>query len=91
EGDHTPIVVEDNPTYQNLVGRIEHIAQMGTLLTDFTLIKPGALHRANGGYLILDAQKVLSHMYAWEGLKRSLNTREVKISSLEEALSLAST
>jgi len=54
-----PVVLEDNPFYQNLVGRAEHIAQMGTLVTDFTLIKPGALHRANGGYLVLDARKVL--------------------------------
>ncbi len=86
-----PIIFEDNPTYQNLVGRIEHVSQMGTLLTDFTLIKPGALHRANGGYLILDAQKVLSNMYAWEGLKRSLQSRQVTITSLEQVLSLAST
>ena len=70
--DQTPIVVEDIPTYQNLIGRVEHVAKMGTLLTDFTLIKPGALHRANGGYLILNLQKVLSNLYAWEGLKRSL-------------------
>ncbi len=86
-----PIITEDNPTYQNLVGRIEHVSHMGTLVTDFTLIKPGALHRANGGYLILDAQKVLTHMYAWEGLKRSLKSRHVTISSLEEVLSLVST
>ncbi|MYM63364.1 Lon protease family protein [Pseudomaricurvus sp. HS19] len=86
-----PIITEDNPTYQNLVGRIEHVSHMGTLVTDFTLIKPGALHRANGGYLILDAQKVLTHMYAWEGLKRSLKSRQVTISSLEEVLSLVST
>ena len=54
-----PVVYEDNPIYPNLVGRIDHIAQMGTLVTNFTLIKPGALHRANGGYLVLDALKVL--------------------------------
>ena len=58
--DRAPVVYEDHPTHDNLVGRIEHIAQMGTLVTDFTLIKAGSLHRANGGYLILDALQVLS-------------------------------
>ena len=48
-----PIIYEDNPTYQNLLGRVEHVARMGALMTDFNLIKPGALHRANGGYLLL--------------------------------------
>ena len=86
-----PVIYEDNPTYQNLIGRVEYVSQMGTLLTDFTLIKSGALLRANGGYLILDAQKVLTHAFAWEGLKRVLKAREVKIESLEEMLSLAST
>jgi predicted ATP-dependent protease len=84
------IVFEDNPTYQNLVGRVEYISQMGTLLTDFTLIKAGALHRANGGYLILEARKLLSHFYAWEGLKQALQAGEIKISSLQEKLSLNS-
>ncbi|MEZ5481512.1 MAG: ATP-binding protein [Porticoccaceae bacterium] len=86
-----PILFEDNPTYQNLSGRVEYISQMGALLTDFTLIKSGSLLRANGGYLVLDAQKVLTHAFAWEGLKRALKSREVKIESLEEMLSLAST
>jgi len=86
-----PVVFEDNPTFQNLIGRVEYVSQMGTLLTDFTLIKPGALIRANGGYLILDAQKVLTHAFAWEGLKRVLKAQEIKIESLEEMLSLAST
>ncbi len=85
-----PIVYEDNPTYQNLVGRVEYISQMGTLVTDFTLIKSGALHQANGGYLILDAQKLLTHAFAYEGLKRALKAREIKIQSLEQVLSLAS-
>ena len=86
-----PIIFEDNPSYQNLIGRIEHIAQFGTLLTDFTLIKPGALHLANGGYLVLDARKVLTSLYSWEGLKRTLRAHEIKIESLEQLLSLAST
>jgi lon-related putative ATP-dependent protease len=91
EQDGAPIVYEDNPTYQNLVGRVEHVPQLGTLVTDFTLIKPGALHRANGGYLLLDALKLLQHPYAWDGLKRVLRAGEVRIEALVEALSLAST
>jgi lon-related putative ATP-dependent protease len=86
-----PVVLEDNPTYQNLVGRAEHIAQMGMLVTDFTLIKPGALHRANGGYLVLDARKVLMAPYAWEGLKRALSSHSIRMESLGEMLSLIST
>lgn len=86
-----PVIYEDNPTYLNLVGRIEHISQLGTLLTDFTLIKPGALHRANGGYLVLDIRKVLSRGFAWEGLKRALRSHEIRIESLEHMLSLVST
>lgn len=86
-----PVVYEDNPSYHNLVGRIEHVAQMGTLVTDFTHIKAGALHRANGGYLILDARRVLVEPFAWEGLKRALRSRTIRIESLGEALSLVTT
>ncbi len=86
-----PIVFEDNPTYQNLIGRIEYLSQMGTLVTNFMLIKPGALHRANGGYLILDAHKLLTHGFAWEGLKRALKAGEIRTQSLEQMLSLANT
>ena len=91
ENDGSPIVYEDNPTYQNLTGRVEYISQFGTLMTDFTLIKSGALHRANGGYLIVDADKLLRHGFAWEGLKRALKSEEIKIQSLEQILSLANT
>lgn len=86
-----PIVSEDNPTYSNLVGRVEHIAQLGALVTDFTLIKPGALHRANGGYLLLDVRKVLVQPFAWDGLKRALQSREIRIESLGQMYSLVST
>jgi len=86
-----PIIFEDNPTYQNLIGRIEHVAHMGTLHTDFTLIKSGALHQANGGFLILDAEKVLTKPFAWEGLKRVLQAQEIRIESVERQLSLVST
>ncbi len=86
--ERAPVVYEDNPTYPSLVGRVEHIQQMGAMVTDFSLIKAGALHRANGGYLMLDAIKLLTHPYAWDGLKRTLRAQEVKIESLAEALSL---
>ncbi|TXI28847.1 MAG: ATP-dependent protease, partial [Nitrosomonas oligotropha] len=86
-----PIVYEDNPTYSNLIGRVEHIAQFGALVTHFTLIKPGALHQANGGYLLLDIRKVLMQPFAWEGLKRALQARKVDIESLGQIYSLVST
>jgi len=90
-GEEIPIVYEQNPTYQNLVGRIEHTSQMGTLMTDFTLIKPGAFHSANGGYLILDVRKLLMQPYAWEGLKRVIRSESIKIESIQELLSLTTT
>jgi len=80
-----PIVEELNPTHSNLIGRVEHIAQMGTLVTDFLLIKPGALHRANGGYLLLDVRKVLLSPFAWEAVKRAIKAREVRIEQPIEA------
>jgi lon-related putative ATP-dependent protease len=86
-----PVIHEDHPSHPELVGRIEHISQMGALVTDFTLIKAGALHRANGGYLVLDALKVLSHPYAWEALKRSLRLREIHTSTLGHELGYIST
>ena len=86
-----PIVYENNPTYNNLAGRIEHVTMEGALVTDFTLIKPGALHRANGGYLILDVNKLLLDPFAWQGLKRILYAREIRMESLERMYSLVST
>lgn len=86
-----PVVYEDHPTCLNLMGRVEHIAQMGTLTTNFQLIKPGALHQANGGYLLLDARKLLAQPFSWEGLKRALATREIRMESIEQMYGLAST
>jgi lon-related putative ATP-dependent protease len=86
-----PVLYEDNPAYQNLAGAMEHIAMMGALLTDFSLIKAGALHRANGGYLLLDAHKVLVQPFAWEALKRALRSRELRIEPAERLMGLVST
>jgi lon-related putative ATP-dependent protease len=91
EGAGAPVIHEENPTHDKLIGRIEHFSQMGVLVTDFTLIKPGALHQANGGYLILDAVKVLTQPFAWEALKRALRSHEIRIESLGQMLSLVST
>ncbi|MBM3518314.1 MAG: ATP-dependent protease [Alphaproteobacteria bacterium] len=85
-----PIVYEDNPAQSNLVGRVEHIQQMGALLTDFALIQPGALHRANGGYLLLDARKLLTHPYAYDALKRALQAGEIRIESPAQMYSMIS-
>lgn len=86
-----PVVVESNPTYPNLIGRIEHRAQLGALMTDFTMIKPGALHRANGGYLVIEALDLLRKPLAWEGLKRALKTRQIRTEELAQELGLIST
>ena len=86
-----PVIYDNNPSYLNLIGRVEQMAQMGALVTDFTLIKPGLLHRANGGTLILDAVKVLTAPHAWEGLKRALQFGEIRIESPTQMLSLTST
>ena len=86
-----PVVFEDLPSHMNLVGRVEYQAQMGTLVTDFNLIKPGALHQANGGYLILDVRQVLLQPFAWDSLKRALLAREIRLDSLERTLGLTST
>lgn len=86
-----PVVYEDSPLYPNLIGRVEHTTKMGALLTDFTLIKGGALHRANGGYLVLDADKVLMQPFAWEGLKQAIAAKQISIQSLGQLYSMIST
>ena len=79
-----PIITVDYPTQGNLVGKVERIQQYGALLTDFTLIKAGALHQANGGFLLLDARKVLEQPYAWDSLKRAIASKRVKIEAPSE-------
>ncbi len=86
-----PVIYEDLPTYQNLHGRIEHQAQMGMLTTNFSLIMPGALHRANGGYIILDAERLLMQPYAYEGLKRTLRSGQIRMEPVERLFGLMST
>ncbi len=87
----SPIVYESNPSYQNLVGRVEHVPEFGTLTTDFTMIRPGALHAARGGYLMLDAERLLRQPFAWEAVKRCLFGGEVRTESMAQLLSLIST
>ncbi len=86
-----PLVYEDHPTHANLVGRIENVSEMGSLVTDFTLVQAGALHRANGGYLIVDARRLLQQPLAWDELKRALRSKVIRIESLGQALSLTAT
>lgn len=89
--DRAPVIYEDHPNHRNLIGCFEHIAQMGALVTNFTLIKAGALHLANGGYLIMEIEKLLSEPFAWEVIKRALFSRAVKIEPLSHELTFMST
>lgn len=86
-----PVIHEDLPSFDHLTGRIEHISEMGALLTNFTMIKPGALHRANGGYLVLDARDVLREPLAWDALKRCLKAGSITITTVAERMGFAST
>jgi len=86
-----PVIYENLPSHQSLLGCVENMAMMGALITDFSLIKAGALHRANGGYLILDVEQLLMQPYAWEGLKRALHAKEVRFDALEQMYNLVST
>jgi len=82
--DGTPVVIESNPSFYNLIGRLEYRSTMGTMTTDFTMIKAGALHRANGGYLVVQALDVLRNPMSWEALKRAIRNREVVLEDLNE-------
>lgn len=83
-----PIVVEENPNYHSLFGYVETATFKGTVFTDFSLIRPGSLHKANGGVLLMDAQKVLEQPYVWDGLKRALRARQLSLTSLEKEVTL---
>lgn len=86
-----PVIVEPNPTYYNLMGRVEYQGELGTLRTNFMMIKPGALHLANGGYLILQARDLLTAPGAWQALKRALKTGEIRIESLADQVGVVAT
>lgn len=86
-----PVVYENLPTHQSLLGCVENMAMMGALVTDFSLIKGGAVHRANGGYLILDVDQLLMQPFAWQGLKRALQAKEIRFDTLERMYSLVAT
>jgi lon-related putative ATP-dependent protease len=81
QAEGAPVVYEDHPTYANLMGRIEHTSQFGSLVADFTLIRPGALHRALGGYLLLDAARLLENPQAWQALVRTLRSGQICLES----------
>lgn len=83
-----PIVFENNPTYINLMGAVEYKNEMGVMKTDFTMIKKGSLHEANGGYLVVHAKDILTAPYAWTGLKRCLLTKEINIEALGKQMGL---
>ncbi|MEJ8571955.1 Lon protease family protein [Microbaculum marinum] len=86
-----PVIEELHPTLPNLTGRIEHLARQGALVTNFRLIKPGALHRANGGYLLLDARSVLTEPFSWTALKRALRSRQIVIEDPSRLVGTSST
>lgn len=83
-----PVIVDFNPTYYNLLGKLEYENEFGTMTTDFTMIKAGLFHQANGGYLILQAKDVLSNVQSWEALKRALKTRQIAIENMKEQMGL---
>lgn len=91
KNDRQPVVVEDNPNYHNLFGYVENVTYKGTVFTDYSLIRPGCFHRANGGYLLMDAIKVLEQPFVWDGLKRALRSGQLHINSLEREVTLTGT
>ncbi len=86
-----PVIYETNPTYRNLAGRIEHEARFGVLTTDFTHIRAGCLHRANGGYLVVNARDLLSYPFAWDALKRAIKNQEIRTEMMDEAMPATAT
>ena len=86
-----PVVIERNPTYNNLVGKVEKETVMGTLVTDFTMIRKGSLHSANGGYLVIRAEELLRNPFAWEALKRAIRDRQAVIEEAADQLGYLTT
>ncbi|MDA8154958.1 MAG: AAA family ATPase [Actinomycetota bacterium] len=91
EAKGAPVVFESNPTYNNLFGRIEHKFQFGVAVTDFSMIKAGALHKANGGYLIIEALDLLRNIFSYEALKRAIKNKEARIEDIWEQYRAIST
>ncbi len=85
-----PVIIEDNPTFANLFGRIEKESRFGALMTDFTLVKGGSLHKANGGYLILGVNDLLGNQFSYDGLKRALQNETIAIEETGERLGATS-
>jgi len=86
-----PVVLEENPTYNNLIGSVEHKAQFGALITNFHMIKPGALHKANGGYLMLEVKDLINKPFVWDALKRALSKKSIRIERLMESYQMIAT
>ncbi|HYA31291.1 MAG TPA: ATP-binding protein, partial [Thermodesulfovibrionales bacterium] len=91
DGKGAPCVFESNPAYYNLFGRIEHKFQYGVAVTDFSMIKAGSLHRANGGYIVINVLDLLRNLFAYDALKRGIRNREIKIEDVWEQYRLIST
>lgn len=88
---HAPVVVETNPTYANLFGQIEYEGEFGILATDFSKIKPGAIHKANGGYLVLHVNDLLKNFYVWDSLKKVLKNCEIKVENIGRVMGFTNT
>jgi len=86
---HAPVIMENNPTYSNLFGQIEYESEFGILATDFSKIKAGTIHRANGGYLILHMDDLARNFYVWDTLKRVLKNKEIRVESVTRLLGIS--
>ena len=86
-----PVVFEQNPSYQNLFGKIEKEVQYGVVATDFTMIRPGSIHKANGGYLVMLVEDLFRNQFSWDGLKTALKTGEVVVEEPGERMGFIST
>jgi len=87
--DHLPVIFETNPTYSNLFGQIEYESEFGILSTDFSKIKAGSVHKANGGYLVMHMSSILQNFYVWETLKRILKNQEIRVENISRVYGLS--
>lgn len=88
---HAPVIFEKNPTYANLFGQIEYEGEFGILSTDFSKIKAGAVHKANGGYLVLNVDDILNNFYIWDKLKKVIKNQEITIESIGKMIGITNT